>query len=94
MALDVADSLLELTDLAGGREKTGVKGIGYRGGGIREGGCEAWDDVAGALRDRDSHFSQQATDGVETCGARGQPGRAQPVKCCERLAPPGKSARR
>jgi hypothetical protein len=62
LALDIADSLLELTDLAGGREKTGVKRIGYGAGGIREGGCEAGDDVAGALRDRNSHLSQQAPD--------------------------------
>ena len=42
------DSLLELTDLAGGREKTRVKRLGYGAGGIREGGGEAGDDVAGA----------------------------------------------
>jgi hypothetical protein len=72
------DLLLELADLLGSCEQSWMKCLGDGPAGQR--GPKAWLDVARPLGDGDAQFSKEAANGVDACGACGQPSRAETVE--------------
>ena len=79
MLLDGPNALIELVDFVAGYEESLAQWIGQGDGGVGDSLTCFGGDVASTNWDLYAKLAEQATQGIEPCGAAGDPARAKPV---------------